>query len=70
MAYVKEYHYTNFDENYTEFDRPSHVLLSPHFEHLKHMDISGESKYESMSFLSNLNMSIIHKTFQELRVPF
>jgi|LauGreDrversion4_2_1035121.scaffolds.fasta_scaffold252741_1 hypothetical protein len=42
MAYVKEYHYINFDENYTKFDRTSFVLLAPEFESMKSLgDLSG-----------------------------
>lgn len=70
MAYVKEYHYINFDENYAEFDRSSYVLLAPEFESLKTMGDMNGYPYESMSFLNNLKMSQIHMTFKELRVPF
>lgn len=63
MAYVKEYHYINFDENYAEFDRSQYVLLSPEFEGLKSMGDMAGYPYESMSFLNNLKMATIHKTF-------
>lgn len=46
------------------------MLLDNEYDDLKHIDLSGDSKYESMSFLSNLKMSTIHRTFQDLRVPF
>jgi len=28
-AYIKEYHFKNFDEVYNRFDQPSNILLSP-----------------------------------------
>ena len=55
MAYIKTYHYINFEEMYQRFDREHLTLLSSEFDHLRKSqnleDLFGEN-YEMCSYLN------------------
>jgi hypothetical protein len=69
MAYVKAYHYSNFDEVYQEFDRHTNILVGQDFQHLfKNSSDPGEN-FESFSYLRDLNMNDIHRKFFQMRSP-
>lgn len=72
-AYIKAYHYANFDEVYREFDKNTLVLLSKDYGHFRESssanNLFGEN-YEQFSYLNELKMSDIYKKFFDMRQPF
>jgi hypothetical protein len=71
-AYIRAYHYSNFDQAYKTFDREDLVLMDPDFR-----DSGGDmirnqmnAHYESFSYLAKLKTRQLFVLFQELREPF
>jgi hypothetical protein len=48
-AYIKAYHYSNFDESYKSFDKKTQVLLSTTYNH--HRGTEFGDSYEQFSYL-------------------
>lgn len=70
MAYVKAYHYSNFDEVYPEFDRNTNVLIDEQFLHLfRGREQQPGENFETFSYLKNLKMNDIHRKFFQMRSP-
>ncbi|CDW79920.1 UNKNOWN [Stylonychia lemnae] len=70
-AYIKVYHYSNFDQAYRTFDRQNFILLNPIYqgdESLTQKIIAD--RYEQLSYLSKLKMRDLQKIFNLLREPF
>eukprot|EP00347_Sterkiella_histriomuscorum_P022834 403336976 len=71
-AYIKAYHYSNFDTAYQTFDKQDLLLLDPEFKDSGAENIRknfGES-YESFSYLTNISTCRLQELFNELRQPF
>ncbi|CDW84749.1 UNKNOWN [Stylonychia lemnae] len=71
-AYIKAYHYSNFDSVYKQFDRQEMILLDPQFRESGAEQIKTQMNhsYESFSYLSNISTRRIQELFNELRQPF
>ena len=75
-AYLKTYHYRNFDEMYLQFDRQHFVLLNDDYRTQLNGDLEhdqglfGGENYEQFSYLVNLKVKDIHMKFGEMRLAF
>lgn len=72
-AYIKTYHYSNFDQAYKQFDRSALVLLRQPLIQSQDDPITQQSlneNYEVYSYLSTLKIRDLQKVFNKLREPF
>jgi len=68
LAYIKQYHYSNFEDVYAKFDRTENILLDPGF--LEGGNDFQPEYYESYSYLGSLTIKDLGEIFQELKQPF
>ncbi len=66
-AYIKAYHFTNFDDVYASFDRDTNYLLSP--DHDSATSSMSSGTYESRCYLINLRLAKINRIMKKLRQP-
>jgi len=69
-AYIKTYHYANFDEMYLEFDKKTLALLGDEYDHYRSTPHLMGENYEQFCYLVEIKIPEVAKNFKEMRQPF